>query len=189
MANDNLSESTTTSTPMATVVDIALPEDSVVKNESSGSSANYCDIYVGYGPKSKLLAYSLGIDVGKYAYFTYFSNMGLSDANERLYVIGLGPKYRYADKSLMAFGSAYVYGGYGAFEYDTYDSKGHTKTKTKRDFAYGLAFDFKLGACINQNKRGERSYLSVGYQMKAGDFKFKKIGKFGIITLSYTMKL
>lgn len=186
MANDNLSVSTTTSTPMATVVDIALPEDSVVKNESSGSSANYYDINVGYGPKSKLIAIGLGADVGKYAYFAFVGNMGFSDALERLYVIGLGPKYRYAGESFMAFGSAYVYGGYSAFDYDTYDDRGHTKTKTKRDFAYGLAFDFKLGACIKQNKRGERAYLTVGYQMKAGDFKFKKIGKFGIITLSLT---
>ena len=194
VANDNLSVSTNPTTPISSSVDIALPEDGVTKEAEadsikSGISVKYYDIFLGYGPKSKVGAVGCGVDIGKYAYFAFLGNIGFGDMNQLAYVVGLGPRYRYVSDSFMAFGSAYVYGGYGQYDYETYNSKGKIETKTERDFAYGMAFDFKLGACLNSNSKGERNYLSIGYLMTAGDFKFKKIGKFGTITLTYTMKL
>lgn len=153
--------------------------------QSDGSSRGG-EFILGYGPKIKSGTIGFGADMGKYAYFTFLGNLGFTDSNAMSFILGIGPKYRYANKNFMAFGSAYVYGGYSQFDYDTINSKGKKETKTKRDFGYGMAFDFKLGACVKTNSQGQRSYVSIGYLMTAGDFKFKKIGKYGIITLSFS---
>ena len=191
VANDNLSESTTSSTPTATVVDIALPEDSVVQQEQSDKYkpgiGKGVDVSMAYGPKSKSLDLLLGVDLGKYAYIPFAWRQGMGDDSALAFLLGLGPKYRYMGDTFMAFGSAYVYGGYKKVEYEIVNEHGKKEDKKQRDFSYGLGFDFKLGACVQKSSTG-RMYVSVGYFMNAEEFEFEKIGKFGSVSLSLTME-
>lgn len=170
---DAIAQDTTT---VAASADVA-PYDKFVRGS---------DFNISYNSDSKVLGLSFMGDLNDYLYMGYgmaADIKGFDSFSFGLY-LGLGKRYRLG-KYLLLQGKIGPYAGMLNYTEKVYNKKtGKVNDKDKYEFAYGANASLAAGIKLWDTKKGNTTFLTVGYYLDAYEFKtedlFKKGGSWGI---------
>lgn len=165
--------------------------DNVMQTNATPQNAAFKgnDIGISYNSDSKVGGISFGSDLGKNGYMKYGFNAGFGDIDLYSGTFGIGLKKRYVmNDAFLIQGMIYPYIGYGSTSYkvlDSYSNYGTPiyETKTDNDFLYGAAANLSLGIKLWNTKKGNSTFLTVGYYISAPEFETKNMfdsGSWGI---------
>ncbi|MBQ8191097.1 MAG: hypothetical protein IJZ45_04970 [Bacteroidaceae bacterium] len=147
------------------------------------------DIGVSYNSDSEVVGLSFGNDLGESGYMKYGFNVGFGDIDLYSGTLGIGLKKRYVMNDVFLIqGMIYPYIGYGSTSYkilDSYSNYGTPiyETKTNNDFLYGAAANLSIGLKLWNTKKGNSTFLTLGYYISAPEFKTENMfdnGSWGI---------
>lgn len=146
------------------------------------------DLGINIDTDADVYGVSFGGDQDKHGYMTFGMKMGFGDVSIYSFTFGYGLKKRYVmNDSFLIQGMIYPYAGYSLMSYEvvSYTDKGYKKTETKDDseFAWGAAANLSIGLKLWNTKKGNSTFLTLGYYISAPELETKNLidnGSWGI---------
>ena len=167
-------ETIATNTETTTIVQDTEP---VIVSDGLLSSAG--DFSVLLRPKDKVYGLYYGNQLNKNLYMGYGYSMAFTDHGSSNFFFGIGWGNKYVTGPILLQANIYPYLGLNSYDVleIKVDSKGRAKEnwKNKNKFTYGLQASLGAGLCIYTNKKGGRTFLTVGYYFGAAEFKTDKM--------------
>ena len=146
------------------------------------------DLGVTFNTDQKLYGLNFLSDVSDLVYFGFGYKMGFGDYSSYLatFQLGVGKRYVFDDTFLIQ-GKIGPYMGYNSYEYPSYNSKnGKSSTETKDEFTYGANASICAGLKLWNTKKGNSTFITLGYYMTAPEFKTENMGDNGAWCIGFT---
>ena len=158
------------------------------QNVSSTGFRQGSDLGITFNTDQKVYGLTFLSDVSDAVYFGFGYNMGFGDYSSYLGTLQLGVGKRYViDDTFLIQGKIGAYAGYHSYEYGSYDyDKRKSSTETKAEFTYGANVSICAGLKLWNTKKGNSTFVTVGYYMTAPEFKTDNMGDNGSWGIGFT---
>lgn len=149
------------------------------------------DINVSYCSDTKFGSLSFMMDAGKSVYWglDFGADIDGFDSYGTNFLLGVGKRYLFSDMFLLQ-GKIGLFAGYSSYEATkiSHDNHGNTKetTESKSKFNYGANGNIALGIKLWDTKKGNSTFITVGYYITASEFETKDMFKNGSWGIGFT---
>lgn len=148
------------------------------------------DINVSYSSDAKIAGVSWLSDVSDYMYM----GLGISadidgfDTMSMNFGIGIGKRYLIGS-SFLVQGKIGPYAGWSSYKEYEFNDNGKSVEKDKNKFNYGADANIAVGIKLWDTKKGNSTFLTVGYYLNSNEFDTKDLFKNGSWGIGFTTVL
>lgn len=151
------------------------------KTTPENGNAEGSDLNIDYSSETKTLGLGIATDMSKNTYWGMNISMGFGDLSSYGYTLQFGLKKRYVFNDMFLIqGKIGPYAGFYSYDtkehkYDKYGKVKSTETKTNYEFTWGANGSLAAGIKIWNTKKGNSTFLTVGYYINARELKTEKL--------------
>lgn len=158
------------------------------QTDNSDSFVMGNDINVSYNSDSKIAGFSFIGNVSNSVYWGLNISADIDgfDTYSSAFQLGVGKRYLIGE-SFLVQGKIGPYAGYTSYKESQYDnSNGKVTEKDKGKFLYGANAGIAAGIKLWNTKKGNSTFLTVGYYLNAMEFKTVDLFKNGSWGIGFT---
>ena len=146
-------------------------------NDNANSFVKGTDLNVSYSSEAKLLGLSFASDLNDFLYMSlnFAADIDGFDTYQSIFSLGLSKRYQIGD-NLLIQGKIGPYAGYGSIN-------------EKDKFLYGANGSISAGVKLWDTKKGNSTFITVGYYIDAYEFKTTDLFKYGSWGIGFTTVL
>lgn len=145
------------------------------------------DINVSYNSDSKIAGISWLTDVSDCVYMGLGAAADIDgfDTMSMNFGLGLGKRYLIGS-SFLVQGKIGPYAGWTSYTVQEFNDKGKTVEKDKNKFNYGADASIAAGIKLWDTKKGNSTFITVGYYLNSNEFDTKDLFKNGSWGIGFT---